>query len=344
MAVICEAISVLIAVETLIRTFPDGPAGYEQACPNESFCSDGVLTRVGFMHHNDSKEWVQRLEDLGFTYVYQAQSGAYQAIDLIVVDQLQGPLAECDWLDTDIVDGDRWAWLHEYGRGIESAPSGWLRGRSQDMTFHAKEDEMTMPISHGDVFDESIDPVTGETIYVGRSFENVQNRDQSIRSARLSFQLMNFQEARDHILRAESFGELEPLDKLLAARIVYWFCFQDPRKYQVLAKDGVTRWMEIMTLGDVKSSSENWFNRARLEGLAGDWDASAQSLDIALQINPLDSYSLAERSFVSMARREGDTVGKAFMRRAIDHADTASKLDYVKQVMATMKQGRIKPD
>lgn len=341
MAVICEAISVLVPVETLIRTFPDGPAGYEQACPNQSFCSDGVLTRVGFMHHNDSKEWVQRLEDLGFTYVHQTQSGAYQAVDLIVVDQLQGPLAECDWIVTDIVDGDRWAWLHEYGRGIESAPQGWVRGRSRGMTFHAIEDEMTMPFSRGDVLDETIDPVTGATHYVGRSFENVRNRDESVRSARTSYQLMNFQEARDHILRAESFGELEPLDKLLAARIVYQFCFQDPRKHQVLARDGVTRWIEIMMLGNVESTSENWFYRARLEGLAGDWDASAQSLDIALEINPSDSYSLAERSFVSMVRREGGAVGKSFMTRAVEHADTASKLDYIKQVMATLKKGSI---
>jgi len=208
------------------------------------------------------------------------------------------------------------------------------------MTFHAIEDEMTMPFSREDVLDETIDPATGATHYIGRSFENVQNRDQSVRSARTSYQLMNFQEARDHILRAESFGELEPLDKLLAARIIYQFCFQDPRKYQALAKDGVTRWTEIMTLGDVKSNSENWFYRARLEGLAGDWDASAQSLDIALEINPSDSYSLAERSFVSRARREEGTVAKDFMIRAIKHADTKEKLDYIKHTMPPQKKGK----
>ncbi len=49
MAVLIEGISVVVPVDVLEEKYPGGLDAYANDCPNQTFCCDGELTRVGFM-------------------------------------------------------------------------------------------------------------------------------------------------------------------------------------------------------------------------------------------------------------------------------------------------------
>ena len=94
MAVLAEAISVIMRCETIEARYPGGREGYVKDAPNKTLCTDERLARVGFMAPPDVANFISRLERLGFEFVRHGN-----AIDMCVVDQLQGPTARCDWLE-----------------------------------------------------------------------------------------------------------------------------------------------------------------------------------------------------------------------------------------------------
>jgi len=110
MSVLVEAISVIVRVETLKTKYPGGPVRYWLDCPNQTFCTDRILTRVGFMAACDVKVWIDRLQELGFTAV--DENNAF--VDFAVIDQQDGPTRDCDWL--------LWG-THKAGYGLT-----WLKG------------------------------------------------------------------------------------------------------------------------------------------------------------------------------------------------------------------------
>jgi len=65
MSVLAAAFSVVISVETLNRKYPGGAIQYARDCPNQTFCSDGLLTRVGLMTTDDMLSFVRSLEHHG---------------------------------------------------------------------------------------------------------------------------------------------------------------------------------------------------------------------------------------------------------------------------------------
>lgn len=348
MAVLCEAISVLVPVEVLMRSFPGGPASYEQLVPNASFCSDGVLTRVGFMHHNDSRAWCDLLEDAGLEYFRSDEDGSLSAVDFIVVDQRQGPLVNCHWLSTEITEGDLWGWLTDYGRGENCVPDGWAAGRSSSLIFTAAEDQEGSLIRSAESgsglesIDELLDPETGAVRFVGRAFPHLQKRDQAIRSAQDLYELGDFRGAYQAIQAAEAQAELDGSGKSLAANITYDLCFSNPQDpaIRALAPEAVRRWTELTSVTSLDQSDNAWFKRARAEGLCQEWRASATSLETALTINPEDAYALAERAFVAAHLREGGDVIREFMSRAAAVAVDEDSLNYVEAVMDALTRRR----
>lgn len=94
MAVLAEAISVIMRCETIETRYPGGWEGYVKDAPNKNLCTDGRLARVGFMSPYDATSFVSRLEQLGFEFVRDGK-----AVDVCVVDQLQGPASRCEWLE-----------------------------------------------------------------------------------------------------------------------------------------------------------------------------------------------------------------------------------------------------
>jgi len=93
MAVLIEALSVVVLVSALERNYPGGVKGYADAAPNRTYCGDGVITRVGFMAPPDVGLFVRKLWNFGIAYL----EGDH-ALDLVVVDQRLGIREPCDWL------------------------------------------------------------------------------------------------------------------------------------------------------------------------------------------------------------------------------------------------------
>jgi hypothetical protein len=61
MAVLIEAISVAIRQETLEAKYPGGIEGFVRDVPNQTFCADSYLARVGFMTPVDVEGYIRQL-------------------------------------------------------------------------------------------------------------------------------------------------------------------------------------------------------------------------------------------------------------------------------------------
>jgi len=94
MAVLVEAISVIIRLSAINEKFSGGWNTFLDCIPNQTLCYDDELARVGFMSPPDVKNFHQLLIDHGLTFVVDNK-----AIDFAVVDQQRGLTTECEWLE-----------------------------------------------------------------------------------------------------------------------------------------------------------------------------------------------------------------------------------------------------
>ena len=69
MAVLVEAISVIVRRDAIDRRFSGGWREFLNAVPNNTFCADEDLARVGFMTPQDVEAFVRRLDCGGLTFV-----------------------------------------------------------------------------------------------------------------------------------------------------------------------------------------------------------------------------------------------------------------------------------
>ena len=109
MAVPVEGFSVLIRNETLESRHPGGVSGYVEACPNQTFCTDGLVCRVGFMNALDLGNFLAELESLGLSTMADDPDR-----DVAVVCQEDGLDDPCDWL--------------QLGRHSSGVIAAWLTG------------------------------------------------------------------------------------------------------------------------------------------------------------------------------------------------------------------------
>ena len=93
-AVFIEFISVVICREAIDQRHPAGWDAFVKDVPNRTLCADGRLARVGFMSPADTKAYVDSLERKGLTYLRDGK-----AVDLVVVDELRGPMVHCDRIE-----------------------------------------------------------------------------------------------------------------------------------------------------------------------------------------------------------------------------------------------------
>ena len=172
MAVLVEGISVIIRVDSIHQKYPGGWSAFEAIIPNNTFCSDNELARVGFMVPQDVETFVRKLQQAGFVFT---QAG--KAVDLAVVDQRQGPTTPCEWL--------------EYGHinmGVGEVAACRLAG-SQSMQIFTPDGwkfEGSLSASHGFVPTENVekdlqylrtqngvdvylDKSTGKEVYISRT-------------------------------------------------------------------------------------------------------------------------------------------------------------------------------
>lgn len=69
MAILIEAISVVVRINALHRNYEGGRRAFEENAPNKTLCSDDEIARVGFMAPADARAFAEALERNGLVYL-----------------------------------------------------------------------------------------------------------------------------------------------------------------------------------------------------------------------------------------------------------------------------------
>ncbi|HHM02737.1 MAG TPA: hypothetical protein ENJ15_06950 [Caldithrix abyssi] len=146
MAVLIEAISVVVRERAIAEKMKGGLPLFLRERPNLTHCADGQLHRLGFMTPHEVHDYVNFLMENGLEFV---RGGKCR--DFVVVDMLNGPTMPCDWIEvsrsaffrgmTEFKNREQkftFAWLRPKGPDETpnltlTAPEGW----SPDLALHA---------------------------------------------------------------------------------------------------------------------------------------------------------------------------------------------------------------
>ena len=187
MAVLIEAISVVVRRDAVVRSFRGGWEAFKGIVPNNTFCTDTGISRVGFMEPNAARNFIERLEFGGLTFVEDSE-----AKDLAVVDQQRGPTVDCRWLEFSRFSMGNsgyalacWMWdkprkgygVHTSGKRIDlHTPPGWKYegSLSQNFTFVPSEErnERLKFLRREGNLDVFQDNQTGEILFLPRDEPN----------------------------------------------------------------------------------------------------------------------------------------------------------------------------
>jgi hypothetical protein len=121
MAVLIEALNVVVPREVLRLRYPGGEEAFYRACPNETVCVDSHLVRVGFMHSDDLGLFCDHLESVHL----KPLDNHNRFLDLAVVDQMTGPTRPCT--ASQLV-----TWMDSASRGSEEPNRGGERAEKLD--------------------------------------------------------------------------------------------------------------------------------------------------------------------------------------------------------------------
>ena len=174
MAVLIEAISVVIRLDSINARFPGGWPGFVENVPNSTLCFDTEISRVGFMSPEDVKAYVDQLELSGLRYLIDGQ-----AQDIAVIDQLAGFLVSASWLELASL------YLDEFGGSVQACrlcgsqveklvvPGRWSYAGSMSQTkgfksAEARQQDLEFVRTDGGV-DVYFDKITGKEVYLGRT-------------------------------------------------------------------------------------------------------------------------------------------------------------------------------
>ena len=165
MAVLAEALTVVVRRTTLEARYPGGVAQYELDCPNATYAMDEHLTRVGFMSPADVGHFARHLEHHGLIF-----HGGTQSIDIAVVDQFMGSTGPCAWLS-----GGRHAtgfsavWLKGTDPGAVAFYASWKPEYATSMRWTPSEELANRFLAVGQSGPSLafLDFETGKEVYVG---------------------------------------------------------------------------------------------------------------------------------------------------------------------------------
>lgn len=176
MAVLVEAISVVVRQSAIERALPKGFDDFKALVPNNTLCADPELARVGFMSPADTEAFCDDLRRRGFVFAADGPE-----CDFTVVDQLRGPSIPVPWLEfghiDDSDDGSRVAACRLAGSVINQlmTPNDWRYEDSLSRTFGL------VPSEHVDKslrflrreggLDVYFNELTGDEVFVGRTAE-----------------------------------------------------------------------------------------------------------------------------------------------------------------------------
>jgi hypothetical protein len=170
MAVSTVASSVIIRNCTIEARLPGGMAAFEHSCPNQTFCTDGSISRVSFMLEADARSLINQLVAAGLV-----SSREELVSEIALVFQEQGFAYPCDWLQLGLFDGRPCAWLANTDRGNLFIPRGDLTGEivAYPVEEFRQQFELIGLKSSGKV-EVYRHKLTGEVRYVGRPFNPVR--------------------------------------------------------------------------------------------------------------------------------------------------------------------------
>lgn len=174
MAVIIEAISVVVRAESILKKFFGGWEAFKNIVPNQTLCADGEIARVGFMTPQDVESFVGKLQINDLVFLRDGE-----AIDIAVADQIRGLTSICDWLDFEHVNmegtGSRVAVCRLAGSKVIEVvtPLGWKYEGSLSSTFgfvpSVQVEKGMQFLRHEDGIDVYLNPLTGKEVFVGRT-------------------------------------------------------------------------------------------------------------------------------------------------------------------------------
>jgi hypothetical protein len=125
MAVLIEALSVVMKVAAVRERFPGGWMAFAQIVTNGTLCSDKEICRVGFLRPEDLKDFIEQMMKLGF--VYADDKGA---VDMVVIGQEEGLMQPCDWIEagTTHLQGNEIVAARLVGSRVNElvTPHGWV--------------------------------------------------------------------------------------------------------------------------------------------------------------------------------------------------------------------------
>jgi len=165
MAVFVGATSVIIRNSTIEARFPGGMESFAASRPNQTFCTDGTITRVGFMDDADAWTYIKQLVAAGLV-----PSDAEAHMEIALVHQEQGFAYSCDWLQLGLFDGYRSAWLAGTDRGNLFITEIELNSKlewSSTEDFHRDNELVRVRRDGVEVYRNK---KTGEKRYIGRPF------------------------------------------------------------------------------------------------------------------------------------------------------------------------------
>ena len=59
MPVLCEALSVVVRIDSIKKYLQGGVRNFSKKVPNNTFCADGELARVGFMAPDPTMDFIK---------------------------------------------------------------------------------------------------------------------------------------------------------------------------------------------------------------------------------------------------------------------------------------------
>ena len=170
MAVSALACSVIVRNSTIETHMPGGITAFENSSRNQTFCTDGTISRVGFMVEADARTFINHLATVGLVpSLPEAPS------EIVLVIQGHGFAYPCDWLQVGLFDGRPCVWLAGMDRGDLFMPQTELNANIAAIgAEELRESFELIGRRAGGKVEVYRNKTTGELRYVGRPFHPVR--------------------------------------------------------------------------------------------------------------------------------------------------------------------------
>jgi hypothetical protein len=164
MGVSCRGYSVIVRNSVVENGLVGGVDTYKRLCPNRTFCTDGFICRVGFMHLNDAKSFVSEVTN---TALFNRGS----VEDFAIVDPGLGILPWPDWLVFGDYQGIPIARLVGTEHVNLFIPESELDSKMEAISFKDLRESYDF-VEAQDNVEHYVHKVTGKHLYIGRTCDS----------------------------------------------------------------------------------------------------------------------------------------------------------------------------